>query len=45
MISYINLAYEGLKAEINMEHHEIETEAAQKEKELFYKVIGKKEPK
>ncbi len=45
MITYINMAYEGLKAEINMEHHEIEKEAAAKEKEHFYKVIGKKEPK
>ena len=42
IISYINLAYQGIKAEINIEHHEIEKEAEAKEKEKFYKIIGKK---
>ncbi len=44
MIAYINMAYEGLKAEINIEHHEIVKEAEAKEKAHFYKVIGKPMP-
>ena len=45
IISYIMTAYDGVKTMIKLEHKCIEEESAKKEKEHFYKVIGKKEPK
>ena len=44
IISYIMMAYEVVKTMINLEHQAIENETAKKEKEHFYKVIGKKMP-
>ena len=41
ILTYIGMAYEGRKADINITWREISDEAARKEKEHFYKVIGK----
>lgn len=42
MITYINMAHDGLKAEILSKHKELTDEISRKEREHFYKVIGKK---
>lgn len=44
MITYINMAHDGLKAEILSKHKELTDEVSRKEREHFYKVIGKKMP-
>ena len=42
MITYINMAYEGRRTDIMLTWKELTEEAERKEKEHFYKVIGKK---
>lgn len=42
MLAYIGMTYEGRRSEIKIAWTEITEEAERKEKEHFYKVIGKK---